>query len=62
MEQQTAMRRLAWIDVVRQEMGKYVPDDVADYILWNETAFPFADVEHVRKQVREYRVSTQGES
>lgn len=51
----TAVARLTWHDVVRQEMGRWVPDDHCGYILWNETAFPFADVEHVRKQVREYR-------
>ena len=50
-----ALRSLTWLDVVRQEMGEWLPVDFCDYILWQETAFPFADVEHVRMQVREFR-------
>lgn len=51
----TAIRRITWLDVVRQELGEWVPDDFAGYVLWNETAFPFADVDYIRRQVREYR-------
>jgi len=46
-----------WLDLVRKEMGEWLPDSVAGYILWNETAFPFADVDYVRQQVREFRDS-----
>lgn len=55
----TALRRITWEDVVRQEMGRDLPPDVAGYILWNETAFPFADVDYIRQQVREFRASTE---
>ena len=46
---------------MRQELGECVPVGVAGYILWNETAFPFADVDYIRRQVREYRASTRQE-
>jgi hypothetical protein len=55
----TLPARLTWLDVVRQEMRMPVlpHPDFADHVLWNETAFPFADVEHIRRQVREFRDS-----
>jgi hypothetical protein len=34
-----------------------VHEYLADRILWEHTAFPFADVEHIRSQIREFRDS-----
>lgn len=49
---------LTWLDVVRQEMRMPVVHEyLADRILWEHTAFPFADVEHIRSQIREFRDS-----
>lgn len=48
-------RRLTWTDVVRQELGESVPEAFAGCVLWNETAYPFAGVEYIRRQVRGYR-------
>jgi hypothetical protein len=31
------------------------------YLLWNETAFPMADADHVRKQLEEFRNAVKGD-
>lgn len=50
-----ALYRLTWLDVVNEEMDRDVPAEEANFILWNLTAFPFASVETVRRQIREQR-------
>ena len=43
---------MTWNDLVR----KYFPDaddETCDFILWEKTAFPCADAEHVEKQIKE---------
>lgn len=43
-----------WGDVVR-EVFPEASDAQAEYLLWERTAFPFADVDHVRQQLLEDR-------
>ena len=45
---------MTWLDLVR----KYFPDATdqeADYILWEQTAFPFAGNEYIEMQIKKYR-------
>jgi hypothetical protein len=45
---------MTWLDLVR----KYFPDatdEEADYILWGQTAFPFAGGKHIEMQIKKYR-------
>lgn len=45
---------MTWRDLVR----KYFPnasDEECDFILWNRTAFPFASVDIIEKQIKEYK-------
>jgi hypothetical protein len=54
----TALARLRWIDIVRQELGD-MPSEQAGFILWEHTGFPiFWDgdpQECCRAQLREFK-------
>ena len=46
-----------WIELAQEEaraFGVYLPDDIADFILWEKTAFPACDEAMIRQQVREH--------
>lgn len=42
---------ITWIQLVQHYLPG-VSDDLAGYILWNETAFPFNGLSGVRRQLR----------
>jgi len=39
-----------WLDLVREYFPD-APEDLADYILWNETAFPCCGADHIALQL-----------
>lgn len=43
-----------WMDLAR-EIFPDATEDHLDFILWNHTAFPFADVDHIRRQLIDYK-------
>lgn len=45
---------MTWIDLVKKHIPD-VTDQQADYILWEETAFPLAGIEIVEKQIQEFK-------
>lgn len=50
---------MTWIDLVK----KHIPnatDRQADYILWEETAFPLVGIETVEKQIQEFKRKQEG--
>lgn len=47
---------MTWNDLVR----RYFPDaddKACDYILWEKTAFPIADIETIEKHLQDYQVN-----
>lgn len=47
---------MTWIELAQEEAGKFgiaLPPELADYYLWEETAFPYCDELTVREQLRE---------
>jgi hypothetical protein len=51
---------MTYIDLVKKHWPE-VSDEVADMILWEMTAFPFASVEHTEKQIIEIRELSGGD-
>lgn len=58
-----ALKALSLVDVVRQELGEWVPEDFAVYVLWNHTGYPCfwnipedgeSPLECIRTSVRRY--------
>ena len=42
---------MKWIDFMRI-YDKNITEEMAEYILWNETAFPFSDIKMTVRQIR----------
>lgn len=42
------------VRVAQEEFGVTLTPKEADWLLWERTAYPFADVQHTMAQVREY--------
>ncbi len=51
---------MTWKDVVDELLpeSQFTEEDM-DYILWNETAYPFCTPEHGRQQIIEYLTQPQ---
>jgi hypothetical protein len=48
---------MTWIELAKEEaarLGVIITDEIADYILWEETAFPFDGPDQIRRQVAEF--------
>jgi len=48
---------MTWIELAQEEarrLGVIIDARVADYILWEETSFPFDDPDQIRRQVAEF--------
>lgn len=43
-----------WMDLAR-EVFPDATEEYLDFVLWNHTAFPFADADHVKKQLIDYK-------
>lgn len=56
----TALARITWLDLVRQELGQ-INGEEAEYILWEETAFPFLGADGIRQQLREFKARSSGQ-
>jgi hypothetical protein len=54
------MKGLTYIDLVQMILPG-LTDKEADYVLWNETAFPFNGVYAVRRQLEDVAKETNGE-
>ena len=44
--------KMTWIDVIRHYKSDVTPDE-AEYILWNETCYPFSD-ESTLEQIKSF--------
>lgn len=45
---------MTWVDLAKEEglkLGIHLTDEMADYILWEETAFPHGGKQYIREQV-----------
>jgi hypothetical protein len=48
---------MTWLELAKEEaakLGVILTDKQADYILWEETAFPFENPDGIRRQVAEF--------
>ncbi len=48
---------LTWLELAKEEAAKQgvvIDDRIADYILWEETAFPFDNPDAIRRQVADF--------
>jgi hypothetical protein len=48
---------MTWLELAKEEaarLGVIIDDKLAEYILWEETAFPFDDPDNIRRQVAEF--------
>lgn len=43
-----------WVRLIASDYGVSLTDDAIDFVLWERTAWPVADVAHVREQLHAF--------
>lgn len=51
------MKRNTWAHEIRKVFPK-ATGDFCEYVLWERTAYPFANAAHIKRQIREFKFAS----